>query len=459
MQEQTQIKKNDEIELRITGTAHDGSGVGRYNNMVIFVPTAAEGDFIKAKILSVKTNLAFAKLLEVLKPSPYRIPSDCGVFEKCGGCVFRHISYDKELEIKKERVKDTLVKIGHIDFEPEEIIGMPEGKADGYRNKAQYPIGLSDSELRIGFYAPRSHRIIDFSACKLQPPVFESILHSVRQWIEANHVSIYDEVKGLGLIRHLYIRQAPTSGEIMVCLVATGGALPNQNELVSALRSSDDRVVSIILNINKKSGNAILGEKCVTLWGKECITDTLCGLQFEISPLSFYQVNSTQAEKLYSIAADFAGLAQSDILLDLYCGTGTIGLTMASRVNKLIGVEVIPQAIEDAKRNARLNGIENVEFYCADAGQAAADFEKSGLRPDVVIVDPPRKGCSTEALEAIIRMQPDRIVYISCDPATLARDLAIFSEKGYSIKHLKAVDLFPRTAHVECVALISRAEK
>lgn len=448
-----EIKKNDIIELDISGTSHDGFGIGRYGDFVIFTPACSEGDKIKAKIVSVKKNMAYARLEQIIVPSTSRMLSDCEVYDKCGGCVFRHISYDEELRIKQKRVKEALQKIGHINVEPNPIIGC--SNINGYRNKAQYPVALEKS-LLIGFYAKGSHRIIGCKNCLLQPKSFENILNIFEQWITQNNIAIYDEKTGIGLLRHIYIRQAEVSGEMMVCAVINGDDIPEKGSLIELLTKNSPQIVSVVLNINKRNTNVILGNSCQIIWGKDTITDILCGLKIEISPLSFFQVNRTQAERLYNIVSEFAGLTGHETLLDLYCGAGTIGLSMASKVKKIIGVEIVPQAIQNAKVNAKINNILNATFICADAEQAAQTLLIEKTNIDIIVVDPPRKGCTSETINSIIKINPQRIVYVSCDPATLSRDLNLFEQNNYRCEKVQPVDMFARTGHVECVVLIER---
>lgn len=452
-----ELKKNMELELEITGTTHDGNGVGRYEDFVIFVPACAEGERVKVHVVSVKKNLAYAKLLEILRSSHARIDPDCEVFFKCGGCVFRHISYEEELRIKYNRVHDAIRKIGGLSIVPEDILGSP--RVDGYRNKAQFPVGYdASSNITAGFFAPRSHRIIPCLSCRLQPEIYTQMLKAVLQWMDQCRVPAYDEQTGKGLVRHIFIRRALATGQTVVCLVINGSAksCPCKDELIKALTVVSVDIVGVVLNINKERTNVILGDKCATIYGTDRVTDILGGVKYEISPLSFYQVNSEQAARLYSIAAEFAGLTGSETLLDMYCGAGTIGLFMSRMVKKVIGVEIVPQAIDDAKRNAEINGITNATFICADAGAAAKKLLSENCRPDVVVLDPPRKGCDALTIDSVVEMSPERIVYVSCDPATLARDLKIFSQKGYKCERVKPVDMFPRTAHVETVVLLSR---
>ena len=448
------FKKNDVIELNITAASFDGKGIGRYENTVVFTSGAVVGDRVKAHILKTAPSHAFAKAVEVIEPSPYRIEPECEAAGKCGGCAFRYMKYEKELEIKQRRVQDAVDRIAGIGIT---VDGTGSTYAvDGYRNKAQYPVGQAEGEYMIGFYAGHSHRIVNCRRCRLQPDFFADILNVVERWASENSVRAYDESTHSGLLRHIYIRFAEGTGQVMVCLVVNGNDIPAKKSLTNGLRELPVDIKSVMLNVNTARTNVILGEKCRLIWGEEYITDVLCGLKFRISPLSFYQVNRAGAEHLYEEAARLAGLTGSETLVDLYCGAGTIGLTMASRVKRLIGVEIVPQAVEDARFNASLNGVKNAEFICSDASDAAASLERDGLKPDVVIIDPPRKGCSGDVIDSIARMSPDRVVYVSCNPETMARDLAVFDEKGYSVSHVKPFDMFPRTANVETVALLSR---
>lgn len=453
------LKKNDIINLEITDMSGQGSGIGRYDGMAIFVPLTAIGDNIEARILKVKKNYAFAKIENILTYSDKRIEPDCQCYAKCGGCVYRHISYEEELKIKQQRVFDALERIGGIkDFKFNEIIGC--ASPDNYRNKSQIPVGKDkDGNIVMGFYGNHSHRIVGNGECKLHPKIFDGIITITKSWVQKNNIQPYDESTHTGLLRHIYIRYAQKSGELMLCLVINGNSIPHSDELINALTDYSDKIKSIILNINKDRTNVILGKKCKTLYGKDSITDKLCGLKFNISPLSFYQVNRDQAEKLYKIAADFAGLTGDEFLLDLYCGTGTIGLSMASKSKNLLGVEIIPQAIENAKENAKINGIKNAEFICSDASAAALKLCRDDMQPDVVVLDPPRKGCDAMVVDSVRKMAPKRIVYVSCDPETLARDLKIFDEYGYKTIEVTPVDMFPRTLHVETVCLMSRKDK
>ena len=363
------------------------------------------------------------------------------------------MSYNAELKLKSDAVRDAFSRIGGLDVELKPIIGADS--PDGYRNKAQYPVGRENGELKIGFYSRRSHRIVDCRACRLAPPEFEKILGTVADWIEKYNISVYDETSRSGAVRHIYLRKAFATGEIMLCLVSAEENLPHIDKLIESLKD-EKAIKSILVNINPDDTNAVLGEKCIPLLGDGCITDILCGVKVRISPLSFYQVNRAQAEKLYKKAAEYAGDKKTKLLLDLYCGAGTIGLSMADKTEELIGIETVAPAIEDAKKNAAANGIENARFICADAGEAAEKLLREGKRPEVIVLDPPRKGCSEQTIRAAAKMAPDRIVYVSCDPATLARDCAVFKELGYEVEEATPVDLFPRTAHVETVCLLSK---
>lgn len=451
------IKKNDRINLKIESCSSNGSGVGRYDGMAIFVPATAVGDEITAHILKVKKTYAFAKVESVVTPSADRIEPACPVYLKCGGCVFSHMTYEAESAIKANHVAECFKRIGGLTPEFEPIIA---GESDcRYRNKAQYPVAFDNGEIKTGFYSPHSHRVIHCPDCLLQPKEFEGILGVFSEYIKEKGVTVYDETTHRGLLRHIYIRKGSASGEIMVCAVINGKKLPDEDALVNALLEKEKGIASIIVNSNTKDTNVILGTECRTLWGRDSITDVLCGLKFRISPLSFYQVNRNQAEKLYNKAAEYAALTGKETVLDLYCGAGTIGLSMAHKAKEIVGVEIVPEAIEDAKINMGLNGIENARFICGDAAEAAKVLENEGIKPDVIILDPPRKGCSPDMLETAARMNPDRIVYVSCDPATLARDCGMFMTLGYKAKKVTPVDMFPRTGHVETVVLLTKQKE
>lgn len=450
------IQKNQKIELCIDGITTQGWGVGHIDGFAVFVANTVIGDTIIAHVIKAKKTYAIAKVCEIIIPSSSRYEPDCPVFSQCGGCAYRHITYDAELSIKHKQVADAFLRIGHIEIKPQPIISSQ--KIDAYRNKAQYPVGF-DGELKIGFFAPNSHRIINCRECKLQPQEFTTALQIFDEFIKQNNISIYNEKENSGLLRHIYLRKADATGELLACAVINGSELPNADVLAQNLCNALPKLKGFLININKSDTNVILGYKCKLIWGQEYITDILCGCKFRISPLSFYQVNASQAQHLYEKAQEYAQLDSNDVLLDLYCGTGTIGLTMAHKVKKLVGVEIIEQAVQDANANAELNGIGNATFICGDAADASKQLKENGEQPSVVLVDPPRKGLSPELISTIAQMQPKRVVYISCDPATLARDCELFENTGYKVIEVTPFDMFPRTAHVETVVLMSKEEK
>ncbi|MEE0957924.1 MAG: 23S rRNA (uracil(1939)-C(5))-methyltransferase RlmD [Ruminococcus sp.] len=450
------MKKNDLITLSVTSATAEGSGVGKTEEgMAVFVPLTAVGDVIKARILKVKKTYAFAKIEELITPSPSRIEPDCPQFRRCGGCVWRHIRYEDELQIKQQKVEDAVRRIGGIDAPLMPMIGSE--RIDRYRNKAQLPIGRDkDGKVQIGFYSFHSHRIIDCADCALQPECFKTVIQITRDFINATNADIYDEATGKGRLRHLYIRLGEVTNELMVCYVVNGNGLKQEDVLIRMLKDGLPNLKTVVFNSNREKTNVILGKKNRVAYGSGTITDELCGLRFKISPFSFWQVNRMQAERLYQKAREYAGLRGDEVLLDLYCGTGTIGLTMARDCRELIGVEIIEDAVRDAEQNAAGNGIGNARFICADAPEAAEQLKKEGVSPDVIILDPPRKGCGEALVKTIRQMNPKRVVYVSCDPATLARDLKYFSENGYHTQEITPCDMFPRTAHVETVVLLSR---
>ena len=448
------VKKNEIIDITIDDFAVDGSGIGHFDGLTIFVPLSVPGDRLSVKIVKAAKRHAYGIIDRIISPAEGRKEPDCPVYSKCGGCCFRHISYETELKYKEKRVRDSLFRIGGIeDIVFNEIVG--NGQRDRYRNKCLLPIGRGNG-LEMGFYAPHSHRIIDTADCLLQPTEFSLIMGTVRSFIEQHGISVYDETAHTGLLRRLFLRKAEKTGEIMVCLVVNGDALPFERELAEILTDRLPEIASIMINRNSDKTNVALGKESRCIYGREYITDVLCGLKFAVSPLSFYQVNRKQAERLYMEADRFAELSGTECLVDLYCGTGTIGLSLAAKAGRLIGVEIVPDAVENARENARRNCIENAEFLCMDAAGAGTKFKADGIKPDVVIIDPPRKGCSNEALDLIAELDPQRIIYISCDPATLARDLKYLAVKGYRAVEATPFDLFPATAHVETCVLISR---
>ena len=449
------MKKNDIIRLEITDVTGEGNGVGRHDGMAIFVPFTAAGDVIDCRVVKVMKNYAYGIIETVVKASKFRCDPACDVFKKCGGCAFRHFEYAEELAAKQRFVEASFERIGKLSVPFEGILGCD--RLDSYRNKAQYPVGTDENgRLVCGFYSRRSHRVVDYTDCALQPHVFGEIVRAVLSWCNDHRVPAYDELTGKGLLRHIYLRRGEHSGEIMLCLVVTRLNGCDFSPLAKQITEHFPDVKSIVLNLNDKNTNVILGQTCKTIFGTDFITDTMCQKTFRISPLSFYQVNTRQAERLYGIAREYADLEPGETLLDLYCGVGTIGLSIVGEDNRLIGVEIIPSAIENAKQNAALNRIENAEFFCGDAGEVAKKLLSRGEAPDVIIADPARKGCDALSIESILKMAPKRIVMISCNHATAARDCAALTEGGYRIVKGRAVDLFPRTTHVECVLLLER---
>ena len=452
------LSKNEIVHLEIIGMTNEGNGVGRYDGIAVFVPMTAVGDVIDCRIVKVHKNFCYGIIEKLIISSDKRIEDNCSAYVKCGGCSFRHFEYEEELRIKEDFVKSSFERIGKINAECEPILGCE--RTDHYRNKAQYPVAEQEGKAVCGFYSRRSHRVTGTYDCLLQPIIFTNIVQEIMDYINLNNISAYNETNGKGLVRHIYLRRGEHTGEIMVCIIVTD--LNKKNVFKGLAEYICDKfsdIVSIVLNENSKKTNVILGNKFSVLYGKETIDDVMCSNMVEISPKSFYQVNTIQAEKLYGLAAEYAQLKCDDILLDLYCGAGTIGLSMASRVKKIIGVEIIDSAIRNAAQNAKKNGILNSKFICGDAGRVAEVLYNRGERPDIIIVDPARKGCDKTTLEYMAKMNPDRIVMISCNPATAARDCAVLSELGYEVKKYRAVDLFPKTTHVECVVLMSRVEK
>ena len=447
------LKKNEEFNLKITGYTSEGGGVGKFDGQAVFVENTAIGDEILCHIIKAKNTYAIGKAMKIIKPSKSRIEPECEAFKSCGGCSFAHIKYEEELKAKEQKVIDAFKRIGGISPKFAPIIPSPE--TTRYRNKAQYPVRRENGILNIGFYAKKSHRVIDGGDCLLQPVEFTEIIEVFRKWINDNNITVYSENTNLGLLRHIYLRKAFATGEIMVCVVINGKTLPCYENLLSELKSVDG-FKTLVLNINRQNTNVVLGDECISLYGDGYITDILCGVKVKISPLSFYQVNRNGAERLYNKAAEYAGLTGEEDILDLYCGTGTIGLSMAQKVKSLIGVEIIPEAIEDAKTNAELNNIKNARFICGDASLAAEKLKDDGITPQVIILDPPRKGCAEELLKTVAQINPQKIVYVSCDPATLARDCARLLELGYAVNEVTPVDMFPRTSHVESVALLEK---
>ena len=448
------MKKNEIYRTAVSGFTSEGLGVCRVDGCAVFVPNAVPGEEYDIRITHIGKTAAHGRIETIIQRPPHRVNRRCPYAKRCGGCDFWHMDYETECEIKRQRVLDALNRLGGQALETIELTGAPS--CESYRNKAQFPVAPAKNGVEAGFFKKGTHELIPIDRCLIQPPCADAAKQTVLEWARAYRVSAYDEESGKGLLRHIFVRHAEATGEVLVCLVVNGAKLPRETELVDLLRQRVPGVASVAVNVNTRRGNAILGEKTRILWGADAIEDVLCGLRFRISPRSFYQVNRTQAETLYGKAIAAVDLKGTETVLDLYCGTGTITLCLARHAKQVIGVEVVDAAIEDAKRNAERNGIENARFFCADAGQAAQKLCAEGIRPDVITVDPPRKGLSADVINAIEKMSPDRVVYVSCDPATLARDVKLLCTKGYKLTHAEAVDMFPRCSHVETVGLMTR---
>lgn len=435
--------------LVIDGYASDGAGVARLDGMVVFVQGGIRGEACDVRLTHVGRSALWGRVEEVVNPSPARIFPRCLHYTKCGGCQFRHMNYAEELEAKRIRVEDALRRLGGAEIHVSAILGAEQ--VDRYRNKAQFPVAKGP---RIGFYRPRSHDVIDVDDCLLQGEAAARLRGAVKEWMAEYSIPAYNERTFTGLVRHVYVR-TNRAGRSLCCLLVNGRGVPREVELVRALRRAEPNLAGIVLGVNEKHNNVILGDSYRTLWGEDFLSDTLCGLTFRLSVPSFYQVNPAQTEVLYGKALEFVGLTGAETVLDLYCGIGTISLVMARKAGMVWGAEVVPQAVDDAIANARRNHIENARFLCADAGEAARYLEGEGVRPDVVCVDPPRKGLAEDVVDTIADMGPERVVYVSCDPGTLGRDVKRFAGRGYTLKKAVAVDMFPRTAHVETVVLLS----
>lgn len=455
MDNENKLAKNQELQTEIIGMGYEGEGIAKIDKFPIFIEGAITGETADIKIVKLNKNYAFGKLLNVIRPSVDRAKPMCSTYKQCGGCNLQHITYEAQLTFKKKRVEECISKIGRLpEIYVHDVIGMHEPYF--YRNKVQLPVGMNQDKVKIGFYAPRSHDIIDIEKCYIQDEAAEAVIKNIRIWIEKYSIKPYDESNNSGLVRHIVIRKAFKTDEVMVILVTNGENLPYKNELIEILTKSIPGIKSIIQNVNTKKSNVILGEKCNTLWGTDTITDYIEEFKFNISPLSFFQVNPVQTEVLYNKALEYAKLSGGETVFDAYCGTGTISLFLSKKAQKVYGVEIVPEAIENAKENARINNVSNAEFFVGESEKIIPDLISKGIKADVVVVDPPRKGCEKTLLEAIASMKPDRIVYVSCDPATLARDLSILNDLDYKAKEVQPVDMFPMTAHVESVCLIER---
>lgn len=440
-----ELAKNQEHTVTIEGYGEGGMGVARIDGRVVFVHGALRGEKCRVLILKTLKSVAFAKVLEVLEPSSERMESDCPYFPRCGGCTYRHIRYEEELRLKKQRMQDNLSRIGGSDVTVEEILGAQDTLR--YRNKAQYPVSKDGA---VGFYRARTHEVIECEHCLLVRPEADAAAEALREYMQSCRVAGYDEKTGRGLIRHLYVR-SNAAGESLICVLVNGDKLPKEDRLVALLRDACPKCTGIVLGTNTKKGNVILGDRYRTLWGSDRLEDTLCGKTFRLSVPSFYQVNRAQAERLYAKAIEFADLTGQETVLDLYCGAGTITLALSDHAKKVLGAEIVPEAIDDARENAARNGVKNAEFFCGDASDVAKKLARENLRPDVITVDPPRKGLAADVVESIAEMQPGRVVYVSCDSATMARDVKRLADLGYTAQRACAVDMFPRADHVETV--------
>ena len=446
------LEKGSIYTAVIDGYSSEGLGIARVNGAVVFVPHAVRGEEIDLRITKVMKTSCAGEIVKIHDPSPERMEPECPYAGKCGGCAYRHLTYPEELWAKRQRVQDALTRIGGLDLTVEEILGAKN--PEHYRNKSQYPVGADGS---IGFFQARTHKVVPIRRCLIQTEAADRTAQAVGEWMRRYKISAYDETTGKGLVRHVCVR-VNRKGESLCCVVVNGNKVPREPELAAYVTAAVPHTVGVLLNSNTRRGNVVLGDKYRTLFGRNYLMDTLCGLEFKLSMPSFYQINRDQAEALYGKALEFAGLTGNETVLDLYCGIGTITLCLAKAAKRVIGAEIVPPAIRDAKENALRNHIENAEFFCGDAADIAAKLESDGLRPDVVTVDPPRKGLAPEVIASVAAMGPEKVVYVSCDPATLGRDVKIFREFGYEAKRAAAVDMFPGTAHVETVVLLSKGE-
>ena len=445
--------KNELYQATVTDYTSEGQGVAHIDGCAVFIPNAIAGETYQVRIEVAKKSWASARIIEIVKKSPHRVQRECPLSASCGGCDFWHMDYEEETRLKAERVRNCLNRMGGENLEEVPILSAPS--CYGYRNKAQYPVSVKKGRAMAGFFRAGTHEVIENKRCLILPEESDAVKDVVINYVNQYRVMPYNEVEHKGLLRHIYVRRGAVSGQLLVCLVINGRKIPHPEALIEQLQTIPG-FTTLVLSLNTRKGNSVLGDEFVTLYGPGYIEDTLCGLTFRLSPRSFYQVNHHQAQRLYEAAIAQAEITKEDTVLDLYCGVGTITLAMASAAGKVIGVEVIPQAVEDARDNAKRNGIENVEFFCGDAGQAALMLEKEGVKADVVVVDPPRKGLNADTIEALHRFSPRRIVYVSCDPATLARDVALLKERGYQVKNALAADLFPRCSHVESIVCLIR---
>ena len=447
------LEKNRIYEAVICDYTAEGQGVARIEGCAVFIPNALVGERCLVRIEKAQKTWAAGKITQLLEKSAHRVNRECPVAKLCGGCDFWHMDYEEETRLKAERVRQALNRIGGESLEALPILSAPQ--CHSYRNKAIYPVASQKGRAYAGFYQAGTHKIVENDRCRILFPEADQVKDTVIAFMNYYRVPAYDELTHKGLVRHIYVRRGQVSGQLLVCLCVNGRKLPHHQELIRQLQKLPG-FTTLVLSVNEKPGNVVLGQEELVLYGPGYIQDTLCGLTFRLSPKSFYQVNHHQAQRLYQAAIDQAGITKEDLVLDLYCGVGTITLAMAQAAGRVIGVEVVEQAVQDARENAVRNGIDNAEFFCGDAGKAALELEAKGIRPDVAVVDPPRKGLNADTIEALARMQPRRIVYVSCDPATLARDVALLKQRGYRLQSAQAADLFPRCAHVESIVCLCK---
>ncbi|WP_346914873.1 23S rRNA (uracil(1939)-C(5))-methyltransferase RlmD [Clostridium sp.] len=450
-----EIAKNENYIIKIDGYGHEGEGVGKINNFTVFVKGAIKDETVKIKLIKVSKTYGIGKLLDVILPSKYRTEPICPIYKRCGGCNLQHISYEEQLNFKTQRVKDVMKRVGKIEgLKVHNTMGMDFPY--NYRNKVQLPVGNNDGNIVVGFYAPRSHEIINMDHCYIQSKIGDKVVKLLKEWMKEYKLTPYDEKSHSGVVRHIMIREGFKTKEVMVVIVTNGEKLPNIKPLIKSLREEILNLKSIIQNVNRDKTNVILGNKSITLWGTDTISDYIGEFRFNISPLSFFQVNPVQTEMLYKKALEYASLTGNEIVFDAYCGTGTISLFLSRRAKMVYGIEIIPEAIENANENKVNNDVNNVEFIVGKSEEEIPKLIEGGIHPDVIMLDPPRKGCEESLLHAIAGVKPKRIVYVSCDPATLARDLKVLEELGYKAVELQPVDMFSQGHHVECVVLIER---
>ncbi len=447
------LEKGKIYEAEICDYTAEGQGIAKIEGCVVFVPNAIVGEKCRIRIEKAQKTWAAGKISELLEKSSHRVNRECPVAKLCGGCDFWHMDYEEECRLKADRVKQALNRLAGEQVEDIPFLAAPT--CEGYRNKAQYPVSSQKGRAFAGFFRAGTHQVVENDRCRILPAESDLVKKIVIDYVNHYRISAYDEVAHKGLLRHIYVRRGAVSGQVLVCLAVNGRSLPHTEDLIRRLQAVPG-FTTLVLSVNTKKGNTVLGDEFITLYGPGYIEDTLCGLTFRLSPRSFYQINHHQAQRLYEAAISQAQITKEDLVLDLYCGVGTITLAMAKAAGRVIGVEIVAEAVQDAKENAIRNGIENAEFFCGDAGKATLVLEKQGLRPDVVVVDPPRKGLNADTIEALSKMSPRRIVYVSCDPATMARDVALLKERGYALQNAMAADLFPRTAHVESIVCLSK---